>query len=172
MRFEHAVLGRLKVTVLAVILAAGGLALAGCATKPPPVQATAKAPSTGGGFHLFGPKAPRVAPDNGTQIGVNSYLWRASLDVVKFMGLTSADPYGGLIVTDWYVNPEKTDERFKASVDILDTRLRADGIHVSINRQVKGADGQWVNATTSPQTETSFEDQILAKARSLRIGAD
>jgi hypothetical protein len=110
--------------------------------------------------------------DNPVAIGVNSYLWRASLDVLNFMPLASADPFGGLIVTDWYVNPEKTDERFKVNVYILDTRLRADGVNVSINRQVKGADGQWVNAPTSSQTESSMEDSILARARSIRIGAD
>ena len=103
-------------------------------------------------------------------IGVNSYLWRASLDVLNFMPLTSADPYGGLIVTDWYTNPEKADERFKVSVYILDTRLRADGVNVSINRQTKAADGQWVNATTSGQTEDAMEDAILARARALRVG--
>jgi len=59
-------------------------------------------------------------------IGVNGYLWRATLDTLAFMPLASADPYGGVVITDWYVNPDKPDERFKATVYILDSRLRAD----------------------------------------------
>jgi hypothetical protein len=172
MRLNHPVMTRPTGTAVAVILSLGCLALAGCASKAAPnVTGTAAAPRTGG-FHLFSRKAPKAGVDNPVAIGVNSYLWRASLDVLNFMPLASADPYGGLIVTDWYVNPEKTDERFKVNVYILDTRLRADGVNVSINRQTKGADGQWVNAQTSSQTESSMEDAILARARSIRIGAD
>jgi hypothetical protein len=179
MRFERPVMTRSAGIALAMILGLGGFALAGCASKraAPPVAApssnTISEPKTG--FHLFGlgrKKAPTANIDNPVAIGVNAYLWRASLDVLNFMPLTSADPYGGLIVTDWYVNPEKNDERFKVNVYILDTRLRADGVNVSVNRQVKGVDGQWTNAPTSAQTESSMEDAILARARALRIGAD
>ena len=54
------------------------------------------------------------------------------------MPLASADPYGGVIITDWYANPEKPDERFKCTVYILDTRLRADGLNVTVFKQVQG----------------------------------
>jgi hypothetical protein len=173
MRLNHPVMTRPTGTTVAVLLSLGCLALAGCASKnaAPPVTANNPAPAKTG-FHLFGRKAPTAGVDNPVAIGVNSYLWRASLDVLNFMPLASADPYGGLIVTDWYVNPEKTDERFKVNVYILDTRLRADGLNVSVNRQTKAADGQWVNASASPGTEASLEDAILARARSIRIGAD
>ena len=182
MRFERPVMKRSTATALAVILALGGPALAGCASKkgPPPISAPKSTAADRADekndprwLRLFGgPRTPKPSGDNPVAIGVNAYLWRASLDVLNFMPLTSADPYGGLIVTDWYVNPEKIDERFKVNVYILDTRLRADGINVSVNRQVKGADGNWVNAPTSAQTESAMEDAILARARSLRIGAD
>jgi hypothetical protein len=102
-------------------------------------------------------------------IGVNGYLWRATLDTLAFMPLASADPYGGTVITDWYVNPEKPDERFKATVYILDSRLRADGLKVNIFKQVRDAAGNWVNATTSDQTETDMENAILTKARQLRL---
>lgn len=181
MRFERPVMKRSTATTVVVILALGGMALAGCASKkgPPPVSAPKSTAAVEDSekddpnwLRLFGRKAPKAATDNPLAIGVNAYLWRASLDVLNFMPLASADPYGGLIVTDWYVNPEKTDERFKVNVYILDTRLRADGVNVSVNRQVKGADGAWVNAPTSAQTESAMEDAILARARGLRIGAD
>jgi hypothetical protein len=102
-------------------------------------------------------------------IGVNAFLWRASLDTLAFMPLASADPYGGVIITDWYVNPEKPEERFKATVYILDTRLRADGLAVTVNKQVKDGAGSWVNAPVSAQTDVDIENAILTRARQLRL---
>ena len=103
------------------------------------------------------------------QLGVNGYLWRASLDTLAFMPLLSADPYGGLIITDWYANPEKPDERLKATVYILDTRLRADGLNVTVFKQVHDASGGWKDAPTSAQTDTDIENAILTRARQLRL---
>lgn len=102
-------------------------------------------------------------------IGVNAYLWRASLDTLAFMPLASADPYGGVIITDWYSNPEKPDERFKATVYILDSRLRADGISVTIFKEVSNGAGGWSEAPTSDQTATDIENAILTRARQLRL---
>ena len=137
-------------------LACAVLGVAGCSHIMHPL---------GGGD---GPK--QVAnPDSAAQIGVNGYLWRATLDVLSFMPLASADPYGGTIITDWYANPEKPDERFKVTVYILDARLRADGLNVAVFKQNKGADGQWIDAPSTSQTETDFENSILTKARQLRL---
>ena len=87
--------------------------------------------------------APRsaVAPN---AIGVNSYLWRATLDTLAFMPLASADPYGGVVITDWYSDPQKPDERFKCTVYILDTRLRGDGLKVTVFKEVSNGQGGWV----------------------------
>ena len=104
-----------------------------------------------------------------TAIGVNAYLWRAALDTLAFMPLASADPYGGIIITDWYVNPEKTDERFKCTVYILDTRLRGDGLKVAVFKEVSNGQGGWVSSPVSDQTEIDIENAILTKARQLRL---
>ena len=104
----------------------------------------------------------------GQQIGVNGYLWRASLDTLNFMPLASADPYGGVIITDWYANPEKPDERFKAQVYILDTRLRADGLNVTVYRQTRTGE-QWTDAPVAAETATDIENAILTRARQLRL---
>ena len=111
-------------------------------------------------------KAPS---DNAAAIGVNGYLWRATLDTLSFMPLLSADPYGGVIVTDWYTNPEKPDERFKCTVYILDSRLRADGLNVAVFKQNKDATGNWIDAPHAGQTETDIENSILTRARQLRL---
>ena len=118
----------------------------------------------------FGKGSKVKAPsDNAAAIGVNGYLWRATLDTLSFMPLQSADPYGGVIITDWYTNPEKPDERFKCTVYILDARLRADGLNVAVFKQNKDASGAWVDAPSATQTETDIENSILTRARQLRL---
>jgi hypothetical protein len=119
---------------------------------------------------LFGRKSDKVPnPASAASVAVNGYLWRATLDTLSFMPLASADPYGGVIITDWYINPEKPDERFKCTVYILDARLRADGLNVSVFKQTKDASGNWVDAPAAAQTETDLENAILTRARQLRL---
>jgi len=121
----------------------------------------------GGGVSLGGGGGGgRRGDDAG--IGVNSFLWRASLDTLNFMPLASADPFGGVIITDWYSAPTTPNERFKATVYILDTRLRADALNVSIFRQTS-TNGQWADATVDPDTEVQIENAILQRARELRL---
>jgi hypothetical protein len=110
-----------------------------------------------------------VGPGETGGIGVNAYLWRASLDTLSFLPLASADPYGGVIITDWYANPAKADERLKATVYILDTRLRADGTSAAVFRETL-VNGVWTPASVSGETNIALEDAILAKARQLRLG--
>ena len=113
----------------------------------------------------------KTAPKTNVQqgIGVNGDLWRASLDTLSFMPLLTADPWGGVINYDWYINPQAPNERFKATVFILDTRLRADALNVTVTKEVKGADGQWTAAPVAAQTETDLENAILTKARQLNL---
>ncbi|MEZ5946046.1 MAG: DUF3576 domain-containing protein [Hyphomonas sp.] len=107
----------------------------------------------------------RVASENiGT---VNPYLWRAALDTFDKMPVQSADPIGGLIVYDWMSFPSAKDERIKATVYILDTRLRADGVKVSVFRQVNEG-GQWSDADVDPETAIQLENAILDRARTLK----
>jgi hypothetical protein len=86
------------------------------------------------------------------------------------MPLASADPFGGLIISDWYQPPERPDERLKLHVLILDRALRADAVKVSVFRQTRSGEG-WVDAPVDPQTATALEDKILTKARELRIAS-
>lgn len=101
-------------------------------------------------------------------VGVNSYLWRATLDTVSFMPLASADPFGGVILTDWHATADAPGERFKLNIRILGRGLRADGINVSTFRQVQNRAGSWVNARIPSTTNEKIENAILYKARELR----
>lgn len=120
------------------------------------------------GITLFG--GDSKGGDQGTGIGINSFLWRASLDTVSFMPLASADPFGGVIITDWYQDPKTPNERFKLTVYIMDKRLRADGVKVAVFRQTKNGN-DWTDAATDPKTGTKIEDAILVRARQLRISS-
>jgi hypothetical protein len=115
------------------------------------------------------PKAD-IAAAKITTIGVNSYLWRASLEALSFMPLLQTDSNGGVIVTDWYVNPKNPGERMKVSVTILDEDLRADALRVAASRQVASG-GTWVEAPVDAATVQKLEDVILTKARDLRRSA-
>ena len=110
-------------------------------------------------------------PKGGGGIGVNSFLWRASLDTIAFMPLLSADPFGGVIITDWYGPPEAQNERFKLNVFILGKTLRSDGVRATVFKQVKGTDGSWVDATRDGQLNRYVEDSILTRARELKINS-
>jgi hypothetical protein len=112
------------------------------------------------------PKAD-LAASQVTTIGVNSYLWRASLDALSFMPLLQTDSNGGVIVTDWYANPKNPAERVKVTVTILDQDLRADALRIAASRQV-AQNGVWVDAPVQAATVQKLEDIILTKARDLR----
>lgn len=107
----------------------------------------------------------------GGGIGVNGYLWRASLDTLSFMPLSSVDPFGGVIITDWYASEQVPNERFKMTVYILDKRLRADGVKVAVFRQVR-AGPVWSDAPSDPETSAKLENAILTRARQLKVGTE
>jgi hypothetical protein len=116
------------------------------------------------------PKAAALAASKVTTIGVNAYLWRASLETLSFMPLIQTDSNGGVLVTDWYTNPKNPGERVKVTVSILDQDLRADALRVAASRQVQ-SNGQWVDAPVQAATVQKLEDIILTKARDLRRNA-
>ncbi|MFT3997034.1 MAG: DUF3576 domain-containing protein [Asticcacaulis sp.] len=157
----------IKKAALVTVVAGLSVSLVGCASFGKKDETTIDAKAEKRGFLGLGGSKPASETENAS-IGVNAYLWRASLDTISFMPLASADPWGGIIVTDWYANPEKPEERFKATVYILDTRLRADALNVSLYKQVKSGD-QWVDATASAQTQIDIENAILTRARQLRL---
>ncbi len=117
---------------------------------------------------LFGDTASKGPDNGGTGVGVNSLLWRASLDTISFMPLVSADPFGGVIITDWYTPPQTPDERFKVNIYILGRALRADGVRASVFRQTSQG-GTWADAPVALNTSTDLENAILTRARQLRM---
>lgn len=122
------------------------------------------------GFSLFGGGKSNEG-EGGAGIGVNALLWRASLDTINFMPVSSADPFGGVILTDWYSPAETPNERFKVNVYVLGRELRADGIKATVFRQRRGATGDWADAPVDPKTAIDVENSILTRARQIRQAA-
>jgi hypothetical protein len=171
---------RLAPFVLGLVLS--GL-LAGCDSDKPADNAyqsvPTPAPADRGGSSIFGlggiplldsQSSGEPAPA-ALGVGVNAFLWRASLDTVSFMPIASADPFGGVIITDWFAPPETPTERFKINIFILDRQLRADGIRAAVFRQTQTSDGRWVDAPVEKKTAGDFENAILTRARQLRVTA-
>jgi hypothetical protein len=161
-----------------VVLTALSLAVAGCSgIHSEPVSDAAwpdvkEAPKNAGDGSIFGPNGITFggkdkSQDENAGIGVNAFLWRGTLETLSFMPLAQADPFGGVIITDWYQPATGSGERFKATAYILSRQLRADGLKVAIHRQVLQG-GQWVDAAVDPTTTTEIENRILSKARELR----
>lgn len=123
----------------------------------------------GEGGLTFGGSRESAADQGGGGIGVNSFLWRASLDTVADLPVASADPFGGVILTDWHAPDGAASERFKINVFILGRQLRADGLTVSVFRQLRDETGQWLDAPVAEGTARAIEDTILTRARELRV---
>jgi len=140
--------------VLAIACGAAALAACGGGGKSNDRNATLAAYSDGKG---------------GQATTVNRYLWAASLETLDFLPVFSADPIAGLIITEWYINPELPAERFKTNVYILDNVLRADALRVSVFRQERQEDGGWIDASVNPATAREIENAILTRARQLRL---
>ncbi len=121
----------------------------------------------GNGLNLFGGNDDKEKRQ-GIAIGVNSYLWRAALDTVSFMPLASVDPFGGVIISDWYVPETAQNERLKLNVFILSEQLKADGIRVRVFRQLRTAQG-WADTKVTDDTARKMEDAVLTRARQLRV---
>lgn len=116
---------------------------------------------------LEGLKSGRNSAETGGNIGVNIYLWRAALESVSFMPIIQADSNGGVIVTDWYSQPEQPNERVKANILILGKTLRADALKVTLFKQQRNG-GDWAGVDVSQATTTALEDTILTKARAIK----
>lgn len=173
----------IRKTTPIVFLALAAIALQACTSDETvyPRQRSAKGGATyeenqsvfgEGGVNLFGDSGGTELPggaEGGGGIGVNSYLWRASLDTISFMPLSSADPFGGVIITDWYSPPESQAERFKVNLYILGRDLRADGIRAAVFRQQSDSAGAWIDANVDAKTAVDLENAILTRARQLRI---
>ena len=130
---------------------------------------------TGGG--LLGKKANFSFLDEGketssqiTNLGmpINPYLWRASLNTISFMPLSSTDPFAGTIITDWYTAETNLGERCKLNIFINGKDLKTSNLKVSSFCQTL-KENQWVNMPSKNEENTKLENVILNEAKKLKL---
>lgn len=93
-------------------------------------------------------------------VGVNKYLWNASLDVLNFLPVQTVDPFTGVIVTG-YGTPPGGGRSYRATIKISDPALDARSLKLSLQGPGGGA--------VEPGTVRAVEDAILTRARQLRV---
>lgn len=111
-----------------------------------------------------------IAPKT-TALGVNGYLWQATVDVLSFMSIASADARSGMIITEWYTDPNVADERVKVTVQFLTEDLRSDGIKVTPVRQ-RRENNTWITLPVKAATGIQVQNSILDQARQIKLKSD
>jgi hypothetical protein len=180
MRLLRLSIGRLSIGRLSIRPRAApllcALALTACAyarPNPTPPNIIPGGPGDSSFTRLGGPNSgvifqyPPERQPGSPLVGINPYLWRGALLTLGTAPLVVADPFGGEIVTDWYSPAGDPGERFKESAIILDRKLRADAVRVSVFRQVYRA-GRWVDAPVDPVVQASLQNRVIEQARILR----
>jgi hypothetical protein len=99
---------------------------------------------------------------------INPYLWKASLNTLSFMPLSSTDPFAGTIITDWYTAESNLGERCKINVFINGKDLNTKNLKVSSFCQ-RLKNNQWVNMPSKAEENTKLENVILNEAKKLKL---
>ena len=129
---------------------------------------------TGGG--LFGQKGgidlinTNEEKSSTASIGmpINPYLWRGSLETIEFMPLVSADPFGGIIITDWYTGLNNPNERCKINIFIKGAEMKTSNLKVNSFCQIL-VDGNWLDQQINQKNNADLENAILNKAKKIRL---
>ena len=106
----------------------------------------------------------------GAGLPINALLWRASIDVASKLPMQDIDALSGTIITDWYQIDEKSDERIKLAIFVLDRELRSDGIRVVVYVQKRKGE-VWSDYGTDSEMGLNLEELILTQAREIRAGS-
>ena len=117
---------------------------------------------------ILGNNSSQESSTSNISMPVNVYLWRGALETINFMPLSSTDPIGGTIITDWYSTSENQSERCKLNIFISGKSLNTENLKVTsfcqeFNNQI------WVNKKTEKENNKKIENAILNRAKKLRL---
>ena len=101
-------------------------------------------------------------------IPINPYLWRGSLETIEFMPLVSADPFAGIIITDWYTGLNSPNERCKINIFIKGSEMKTSNLKVNSFCQIM-VDGNWLDQQINQKNNADLENAILNKAKKIRL---
>ena len=119
-----------------------------------------------GGIDLLNTKDETSATFRG--MAINPYLWRGSLETIEFMPLVSADPFAGIIITDWYADFNNPNERCKINIFIKGSEMKINNLKVNSFCQVI-VDGNWLDKQINQKNNADLENAILNKAKKIRL---
>ena len=131
---------------------------------------------TGGG--LFGKKAGIDILSTGgkneqtySSIGlpINPYLWKGALETINFMPLLSADPFSGIIITEWYTDNKNPNERCKLNIYIKGVELKTSNLKVNSFCQNLSETGSWIDKEINKTNNAQIENAILNKAKKIKL---
>tara|TARA_B100001057_G_scaffold228751_1_gene229028 strand:+ start:358 stop:903 length:546 start_codon:yes stop_codon:yes gene_type:complete len=168
MSFKNSILIGVKSLIILVFLITSG-----CGVYKPGVDARKVSPSgeertkknieEGKGYKLF--DARRGMMGGAFQFANSNGLWRASLDVISFMPLSSVNYSGGIIVTDWYSENNNPNESIKISIRFLTNEIRSDALDIKIfNRKCDSNSFNCKFTDSSENLVTELKKEILKKA--------
>ena len=123
-----------------------------------------------GSLPLFGENKNAEQQISALGMPINPYLWRASIETINFMPLSSTDPFAGTIITDWYTTEDNLGERCKLNIFINGKELKTDNLRVSSFCQLL-KNNQWVNIVSEDENNIKIENAILNKAKKLKLNS-
>ena len=129
---------------------------------PEPEKRIQKNLQEGKGFTIMGNVNKKGGGD--FNFATSNEMWRASLDILDFMPLTSADYGGGLIITDWYSDKGNDNDSIKISIRFLSNEIRADALKINVfSKECKNSINCKV-AQSNPKIENELKIAILKRA--------
>jgi hypothetical protein len=152
--------------------------LTGCAQKDPVTgenkyiepdlkKRTEQARDKDGG--IFGNIGKNSKNQSSVDFKSSNVLWRATLKSLEFLPLMNADYSGGVIIYDWYSNPNKPTEQIKISVQFLNNELRSDSIKIVAHKKNCENTNKCSNLEVDQQFASSVKESIINTARLLKI---
>ncbi len=118
---------------------------------------------------IFGNIGRRSNDQSAVDFKSSNVLWRATLKSLEFLPLMNADYSGGVIIYDWYSNPNKPSEQIKISVQFLNNELRSDSIKIIAHKKICENINKCSNLEIDQQFASSVKESIINSARLLKI---
>ena len=129
---------------------------------PEPEKRIQKNLQEGRGFTIMG--AMNKKGDGNFNFATSNEMWRASLDILDFMPLTSADYGGGLIITDWYSDGSNANDSIKISIRFLSNEIRADALNIKVFSKECEKTINCKVSQSNPEIENELKVAILKRA--------
>ncbi len=123
----------------------------------------------GGEGVVFRPTKIRNLSTKTDDSNINTYLWRATQDIVDDIApIASSDSSSGTVVTEWYSNKKEPNRTYKLKVHVIGDIISPESIKTELKQRVL-KDGRWLEDKAHTSLQAEIEDKILRRARQLYL---